>query len=84
MCTVCLNGTYPNCPVCEDDSLPRVDATITIVDNENQLEFDCPNCGSFNEIHTCEDENIAYMKVNHEYDYECMYCKTKLELIINE
>ena len=84
MCEVCLNKTFSNCPVCSDDNVPYINAELSIVNEVKQITFDCPHCGSYNEVNEVEDERVSDMKPRHDADFECTYCKTNLELNIYE
>jgi len=63
-----------------EEKTPRVFAEI----KNHFLYFDCPNqkCEHQNEIGADDDTNIYYMKLDHEYDYQCEKCKCDIEIVI--
>jgi hypothetical protein len=46
MCEVCLNGTYPNCPVCGDEpEYKEAEAQTTL-----EIHVNCPYCDNFMDV----------------------------------
>jgi hypothetical protein len=46
MCEVCLNGTYPDCPVCGDEpEYKEAEAQTTL-----EIHVNCPHCDNFMDV----------------------------------
>lgn len=62
MCEVCLNGTYPDCPVCgndEEQEMKTAEAQCSF-----EVHVNCPHCDNqidvFEQVKDCLDSDFAF------------------------